>query len=365
LDIRTKLSLLLVAVSLISMGLLGAFAYRTSAAMLQEISIRQLDALAEGKRRDLLKVQQNWRRTTHLLRRLVVSQGRFNGIISPGEKSAPQALMSLISLYAEENGIASVKIFDSTGAEWITVGEPSLAKQHLIPSTDVEYRGTIVTDTKAVQVVMAARIIDQGVLVGGLELTYDARDLISIAENLTGLGTTGEVLMFAGGLEDSAVTLLSRRHHNGPVQQGQKIELADLSADIQAALMNDAEPSSQVRDDRGQLVWMASRYIPELEWGLVVKVDASEEEVRSEILFTALVDIGLSVSAFAILGGALLGLYFARPVQQLVDVVQKINAGENDVRATIQGDDEITYLAKTLNDFLDTVSSPNKRTDDA
>ncbi|MBT3425683.1 MAG: HAMP domain-containing protein [Gammaproteobacteria bacterium] len=364
-DIRTKLSLLLVAVSLISMGLLGAFAYRTSAGMLQEISIRQLDALAEGKKRDLLKVQQNWRRTIHLLTRHVVSQGRFNGIISSEKTAASQTLMNLISLYAEVNGIASVKIFDATGAEWVTVGQPSLAKQHLMPSTDIEYRGTIVTDAQAVQVVMAARIIDQGKLVGGLELTYDARDLISIAENLTGLGTTGEVLMFSGGLEGSAVTLLSRRRHIGAVQQGQKLEFAEMSADIQAALKNDVEPSSQVMDDRGQLVWMASRYIPELEWGLVVKVDASEEEVRSELLLTALVDIGLSVSAFAILGGALLGLYFARPVQQLVDVVQRFNAGENDVRATIQGDDEITYLAATLNDYLDTVSSPSKRTDDA
>jgi len=359
------LSLLLVAVSLISMALLGAFAYRTSAGMLQEISIRQLDALAEGKKRDLLKVQQNWRRTIHLLTQHVVSQGRFNAIVSGEETAAAEALTNLISLYAEVNGIESVKIFDASGVEWVAVGKPSLAKQHLMPLRDIEYRGTLVTDAKTVQVVMAARIIDQGKLVGGLELTYDARDLIGIAENLTGLGNTGEVLMFAGSIEGPAVRLLSRRRHNGPIQQGQNIPKAEISADIRAALMQDDEPSSQVRDDRGQWVWMASRYIPELEWGLVVKVDASEEEVRSELLLTALVDIGLSVSAFAILCGALLGLYFTRPVQQLVHVVERITAGELDVRATIQGDDEITYLARSLNDYLDTVSSQNKRTDDA
>ena len=85
----------------------------------------------------------------------------------------------------------------------------------------------------------------------------------------------------------------------------------------------------------------------------------------NDVLLTALVDIGLSVSAFAILGGALLGLYFARPVQQLAEVVQRLNAGDIDVRALVQGDDEITYLAENLNSYLDTLSKENKRPEDA
>ncbi len=59
-DIRTRLSLVLVAVSLVSMALLGTFAYITSADLLQEISLRQLDALAESKKRDLNKVYASW-----------------------------------------------------------------------------------------------------------------------------------------------------------------------------------------------------------------------------------------------------------------------------------------------------------------
>jgi len=365
LDIRTKLSLLLVAVSLISMALLGAFAYRTSAGLLQEISVRQLDALAEGKKRDLLKVQQHWRKIVKLLSQHVVSQGRFAELTKGEGTDQSQELLKLIALYSEVNGIDGVKIFDSAGVELVAVGKPSLAKLHAMPATDIEYRGTLVNEEKEVQVVLAARIIDQGKLAGGLELIFDAEDLVSIAENVTGLGTTGEVLMFAGGEDGSPVTLLSRRRHMAPMQQGQIIQLSEISEDIQAALTKQSKPLTHVRDDRGQLVWMASRYIPQLKWGLVVKVDASEEEVRSDVLLTALVDIGLSVSAFAILGGALLGLYFARPVQQLAEVVQRLNAGDIDVRALVQGDDEITYLAENLNSYLDTLSKENKRPEDA
>ena len=66
-DIRTKLALSLVFVSLLSMGLLGSFAYQTSSSLLQEISLRQLDALAESKARDLLKVNEGWKNQVRLI----------------------------------------------------------------------------------------------------------------------------------------------------------------------------------------------------------------------------------------------------------------------------------------------------------
>ncbi len=60
-DIRTKLALALVAISLVSMLVLGSFAYQTTAELLRQVSERQLDALAESKQRDLEKVIEGWR----------------------------------------------------------------------------------------------------------------------------------------------------------------------------------------------------------------------------------------------------------------------------------------------------------------
>ena len=69
-DIRIRLSLALVFVSLLSMMLLGTFAYYTSSNLLQEISLRQLDALAESKRRDLNKVYDGWEDNLRLVREI-------------------------------------------------------------------------------------------------------------------------------------------------------------------------------------------------------------------------------------------------------------------------------------------------------
>ena len=60
-DIRTKLALALVSVSLLSMLIIDSFAYQTAAEPLQQVSEQQLDALAESKRSDLNKVLEGWR----------------------------------------------------------------------------------------------------------------------------------------------------------------------------------------------------------------------------------------------------------------------------------------------------------------
>ena len=60
-DIRTKLALALVSVSLLSMLIVGSFAYQTAAERLRQVSERQLDALAESKWSDLNKVLEGWR----------------------------------------------------------------------------------------------------------------------------------------------------------------------------------------------------------------------------------------------------------------------------------------------------------------
>ncbi len=66
-----------------------------------------------------------------------------------------------------------------------------------------------------------------------------------------------------------------------------------------------------------------------------------------------MVKLALSLSAFAIVAGALLGLYFARPIHRLADVVRRFGGGELGLRADPGGEDEIGLLSRTFNEMAD------------
>ena len=73
--------------------------------------------------------------------------------------------------------------------------------------------------------------------------------------------------------------------------------------------------------------------------------------------------LGLSLSAFAVLGGVLLGLYMARPIHDLSELVHRIAQGEIHLRANASGDDEVAYLARKLNEMMDALEKQPPRDD--
>ena len=350
-DIRTRLSLALVFVSLLSMMLLGTFAYYTSSNLLQEISLRQLDALAESKRRDLSKVYDGWEDNLRLVRDRRQLRDAIRNYVKnndPQELSVIENTIQGITVAVKE--IDKLIIFDINGEEIASFGRSIVTHSKVPIGDDVTYVGTFLSQDGP-RVVMNTGVHLDGVLIGGIELIMDASDVFDVTGDYTGLGESGEafVVMDVG---KKLVVLNPLRHEVDGFMGEQMRESA--SGDLRTAFTPVKEtPVEAQKDYRGEWVWLATRYLEEMGWGLVVKVDVREEGKRALVLRESLFDIAIALSAFAIIGGALLGFYLSRPIQDLAVVVERMRHGESGLRAEVKGDDEIAYLAESLNEFLD------------
>ncbi|HEY9163905.1 MAG TPA: EAL domain-containing protein, partial [Magnetovibrio sp.] len=99
----------------------------------------------------------------------------------------------------------------------------------------------------------------------------------------------------------------------------------------------------------GREVFAAWRYLPNLNWALLVRVDV--DEGMQPIYEARIKLIGLAVI------GALVLIFFAfsvartitRPLAELTDIAHEISSGKFDHTASIASDDEVGILAKALN----------------
>ncbi len=161
--------------------------------------------------------------------------------------------------------------------------------------------------------------------------------------------------------QEGVIRVLNPLRHDNSIEP-RVIEVAEAGADVRGALAGDEQIfTTGLQDYRGISVWSATRHLAHLNWGLVVKVDVSEEEKRANVLQEALIDIAVALSAFAIIGGALLGFYLARPIHELAVIVERMRHGEDSLRAEVKGDDEIAFLAEALNEFLDHLEDEQKK----
>ena len=349
-DIRTRLSLILVAVSLVSMALLGSFAYITSASLLQEISLRQLDALAESKKRDLNKVYGSWEDKLHLLRSREKLRTSISEFVSNQNVESRQELEEVISIIiAALPKIDKLTVRSLDGQEIASGGQSKISYPFLPFHKDIRYVGTYLSD-EGIRVVLSTGVEAKGVLVGGIDVVFDASEIIDVTSDYTGLGASGEAMVIIRDA-DLVKVLNPLRFASSDIPENMVgSPIGDMSTAFELTRSLSGVSS---KDYRGEDVWYATRFLEEPRWGLVVKVDAREEAQRADELREAIFDITFALSAFAIVLGTMLGFYFTSPIRKLTEIVSRLQNGEKGLRAEVKGDDEIAYLSESLNLFLD------------
>lgn len=351
-DIRTKLIIALVLVSLSSMGAIGYFSYFTAADFLKQVSERQLDALAESKARDLRNILAGWRDRVRLVAsrtQLRLNLDRYND--DPDEELRGSIQRIVSDAQSSTPSVRGIAVFDKTGNVVAQAGVDELSSGlalsesgSVLESNQVSYLGTHHLD-EFLYVQFATRLEIDGRVLGHVVVLLDTEEIASVSGDHTGLGQGGETIIAMRGAQGQPEVLHSLRHE------------ITTSTDypVLKAAVDGLEQTFMDRhvNYRGAHIWAATRYVEDLDWSVAVQLDREEELQRSVELRELLVNVGLALSAFAVVGGTLLGIYLAAPLRRLAATVERVRAGETELRATVESEDEVGELATALNEFLD------------
>jgi len=200
----------------------------------------------------------------------------------------------------------------------------------------------------ALEVLVTGPVRDpKGKVLGVLAFEVNIDPMLSIVEDRTGLGDSGETLF--AKREGSHALFLSPLRFDPDAALKRKAAYGEQDAfPIQEATQGRKGSGLSV-DYRGEQVMAAWQYIPSCNWGLVVKIDQEEAfavvgGLRKVILIT------MPAVAIVVL---LVGLYFARrftrPITELTKAAGIISTGDLSPVIRLWGKDEVGDLAISMN----------------
>jgi C4-dicarboxylate-specific signal transduction histidine kinase len=202
-------------------------------------------------------------------------------------------------------------------------------------------------------------LLKNGLVVGVLATQTNLENYYPIIMDDTGLGETGETLLSTGETllskesDDTFFSMISLRY-----AKNSKYVVPKAKAALPMRYALNGERGQQITVDyAGHNVVAAWRYLPDLHWGMVVKIDTDEALAPFiKLRFYTCLVLGFLitfVTAFAFF----IGKSIIEPVHDLIQVTDKIAKGDLNQRVFVQDyrDDEFGELAQTFNYMADQI----------
>jgi len=357
-DIRTKLVFALVLVALMSIFAKGAVVATQVDGIVRDSRLEQLDELAESRKQALLWIVEGWRDRTDLIADRTPLRTSLADRSATGSALAASRVQAVLDdAVAAAQSPSLVTVYDVEGVLVASArgrrGEPMLS--HLLaeapePPESTRYVGIEFDSAGAADVTFVAPVTWNERAVGSVAATYDVHEVVELTSSYMGLGETGEAVVFAEDPE-GVPRVLHPLRHDADGRFGVPLPAGPGSLVAHAEM---AQPASDgLTDERGVTVWAATERVDDTGWGVVVKVDAAEEQQRYTDFRRQLRKTALILAAFAILAGFGFGMRVALPIHALAEVANRIRSGDMKARAKVVVEDEVGALTRSFNEMAD------------
>lgn len=206
---------------------------------------------------------------------------------------------------------------------------------------------------------------------GYVRLAFKTSFITELVQQRAGLGKTGEWLFAVRHESGDALFAVPLKYDQNAAFQ-RRVAPERLDVPIIQAMMGNELVMSFAPDYLERPVLASTRYIPELDWGLVAKIN--EEEVASlvsrnkKLIYIA----ELTIIVLAIFAGVGLSFFIAKPIEKLRAHTAKVTRGElakppegGGWREVRELTEHFSVMIATLKEFNETLQSKiDERTHD-
>ncbi len=203
-------------------------------------------------------------------------------------------------------------------------------------------------------VFLSTPVFDGDVLVGAIAVQLNRSSLFDAIASLTGLEKTGEIV--AGIIKEGSALLIAPLRHRPQAAMKLSVPLNEnWAGPLQSALRGNVQEGESL-DYREVMVKAAWGYVPELEMGIVVKIDKSELLEPVDALQRNLVlAVGVILLIF-IFAAVFLARSIAKPIESLHRMADAfVHGSPVNMPSNIESNDEIGKLAKAFNTLIDDI----------
>jgi len=202
-------------------------------------------------------------------------------------------------------------------------------------------------------------LIKNGEVLGMTTVTFTATALYSIVKDYAGLGESGETIL-AERLPNGDARFLTPLRFDAYAALKRTIPAKRSDVPIILSLQGKAGFNKNVVDYREIPVLAVTSYLPEVRWGLLLKIDKTEAYASYNNLKQIFIFMIVLILFGSLIAASFLSRSISKPIESLTGIARRIKQGERNVQfhydlASDRETIELTQaLSSLVHEFLET-----------
>lgn len=193
-------------------------------------------------------------------------------------------------------------------------------------------------------------------VIGYISVEFYANELLTILSDYNGLGNTGEMVL-AGKNEQGDTQFLTPTRHHSNFPLNITIDKDNQNIPITYAINGKSAILKDYSDYRHVPVLAISRYIPETDWGMIVKIDYDEVFYQLNNLKTFAIIFTLIFIITIIIIAIYLNKKIPDPIYTLESITALIKEGDAQIKTPNSFLNEIDKLGNAFNSMVSLLSN--------